>query len=118
MCISDVELKKKTFHRTRFFEKYSYIRVLLIDGGAVKSSEKNNWPQCENEQIQRPGTTFSNLSDKVVVPRGHESCRVPSPHSVVRVPRESIAGWSNFGLEVRLEFGRNYETSCLKKKGG
>ena len=40
-----------------------------------RSSEKITWPQHEKEQIQRPGTTFSNFSDKVEVPRGHEKCR-------------------------------------------
>ena len=38
-----------------------------------KSSKKNAWPQYEKKQIQQPGTTFSNLSDTVVVPRGHEN---------------------------------------------
>ena len=66
-CV-DVE---KTLHRARFFEKYSYVPVLLIDGGAVK---KNTWPQYEKNQTQPPGTTFSNFSDKVTVPRGHQNC--------------------------------------------
>ena len=34
-CFSVVELEKK-LHREVFVEKYSYVRVLLIDGGAVK----------------------------------------------------------------------------------
>ena len=54
-----------------FLEKYSYVRVLLIDGGALK---KNTWPQYEKKQIQQPSTTFSNFSDKVAVLRGHENC--------------------------------------------
>ena len=41
-----------------------------------RSSKKNTWSQYsyKKEQIQRPGTTFSNLSVKVAVPRGHENC--------------------------------------------
>ena len=39
-----------------------------------RSSKKILWPQYDKEQIQRPETTFSNFSDKVAVPRGHENC--------------------------------------------
>ena len=72
LCFTYVELEKNVTSY-EIFEKFSYVRVLLIDGGAVK---KNTWPQYEKNHIQQPGTTFSNFSDKVAVPRGHEnSCR-------------------------------------------
>ena len=65
--------RKKTLHRTRFFEKYSYVPSTAH---RWRSSKKNTSPQYEKEQIQRPGTTFSNFSDKVAVPtrRGYENC--------------------------------------------
>ena len=65
------------------------------------------------EQIQRPGTRFSSLSDYVAVPRGHETA-VALPHCSEST-KESIAGWWTFGLEVRLELWRNYRTSYVKK---
>ena len=37
----------------------------------MEEQQQNTWPQYEKEQIQPPGTTFSNLSDKIAVPRGH-----------------------------------------------
>ena len=53
-----------------FFFKCSYVRVLLIDGGAVKKHVAT----VQEKKIQQPGTTFFNFSDKVAVPRGHENC--------------------------------------------
>ena len=34
---------------------------------SMEEQLKNTWPQYERKQIQQPGTTFSNFSDKVVV---------------------------------------------------
>ena len=56
------------------FFYYSYIRA----GPDRRYSSKNmTWPQFMREKIQRPGTTFSNFSDGVVVLKGHQNyfCR-------------------------------------------
>ena len=60
-----VELEKKTLHRTIFLAKFSYVRVLLIDGGAVKKTLGHSTKKKTNPTT---GTTFSNFSDKVAVP--------------------------------------------------
>ena len=65
------------------------------------------------EQIQRPGTRFSSLSDYVAVPRGHETA-VALPHCSEST-KESIAGWWTVGLEVRLGLWRNCGTWYVKK---
>ena len=36
LCVLLLYSHKKMLHRARFFEKCSYVRLLLIDGGAVK----------------------------------------------------------------------------------
>ena len=45
VCFTAVELEKNVTSY-EIFEKFSYVRVLLIDGGAVK---KNTWPQYEKK---------------------------------------------------------------------
>ena len=45
LCFTYVELEKNVTSY-EIFEKFSYVRVLLIDGGAVK---KNTWPQYEKK---------------------------------------------------------------------
>ena len=51
-------VRKSTFHRWR---------------RSTKQYLGNTWPHYEKEQIQRPGTIFPNLSDKVAVLRGREN---------------------------------------------
>ena len=44
-----------------------HVLVLPIDEGAAKK-----YPPQHEEQIQRPGTTISNFSEKVAVPREYQ----------------------------------------------
>ena len=101
VCLTAVELEK-TLHRTIFFEKYSYVRVPLIDGGAEKKlghSMRNNKSNDLEPHFPTSATKPRCLEDtKTAVDLPHRS----------ESTKESIAGWWIFGLEVRLEFWRNY----------
>ena len=107
--------RKKTSHRTRFFEKYTYVRVLLIDGGAVqkkigrstKKNKTNNWL-----------TTFSNFSgEKVAVPREHENycCRFATPQwQHQRLDRRVV----DFGIRGDARVMAELRNVVRKKNGG
>ena len=82
-----VELEKKVTSYEMFL-KYSYVRtstyeyLLLIDGGAV---QKTLGHCCVRKKTNpTTGPTFSNFSDKVEVPRGHENCCRASSREFVR----------------------------------
>ena len=51
------DIVRDVFFNTRMYKYCSSMEEQL----------KNTWPQYERKQIQQPGTTFSNFSDKVVV---------------------------------------------------
>ena len=51
----------------RDFSKNTRTYEYCIDGGAVRKK----LAQYQKKQIQPPGTTFSNFSDKIAVPREH-----------------------------------------------
>ena len=61
-----------------------------MDGGPVK--KKRLEPQYEKEKFERPGTTFSNLSNKVAVPTVKDTkTAVALPHCSESA-KESITG--------------------------
>ena len=99
-------------HRTRFFEKCSYVRPLLIDGGAVKKMLGHNTRKNKSNlepHFPSSATKSRCLEDTktaVALPQCSESTK------------ESIAGWWAFGSEVRLELWRNYTNIVRAKKNG
>ena len=57
--------------RTRFCKKCSYVRVLRMDGGAVKKTLAHSTRENKSNNLE---PHFPNFSDKVAVPRWHEIC--------------------------------------------
>ena len=107
-----VELEKKTLHRTIFLAKFSYVRVLLIDGGAVKKIvgriTRNNESNDLEPHFPTSATKSRCLEDTKIA--------VALPHCSEST-KESIAGWWTFGfLEVRLGgYGGSTERCTVKK---
>ena len=54
------------------WEIFRKILVRTSTAHRWRSSKKKPCPQHEKEQMQPPRTTFSDLSDKISVPRGHD----------------------------------------------
>jgi len=92
VCFSAESYKKKRYwvYRTRFFEKRSYVRLLLIDGGAVKkylaTVRRRTSPTTWNHifQLQR--------QSRGAYCRGHENCCRLATLLIVRAPKSRSQG--------------------------
>ena len=111
LCVTAVELEKNVTSYIRdFLCKYSCIRVLFIDGGAVKRtlghSTRENKSNNLEPHLPTSATTSRSLEDTetaVALPQCSESTR------------DWIAGWWTFRLEVTPELWRKCGTSYVKK---
>ena len=111
VCFTAVELEKNvTSYLVRFFFQYWYVRVLLIDGGAVKQTLGHSTRENKSNNLEphfpTPATKSRSLEDTktaVALPHCSESAR------------DSIAGWWTFRLEVTPEVWRKHGTPYLKK---
>ena len=104
--------KRYLAHRTgtRFFFKYLYVRVRLIDGGAVKKHLATVREKNKSNNLEPHFPTWATKS------RSLEDTKtaVALPHCSGST-KDSIAGWWTFWLEVTPELWRNYGTSYVKK---
>ena len=102
--------KRYQVHRTRFFEKCSYVRLLLIDGGAVQKILGDSTSKNKSNDLEPHFPTSATKS------RCLEDTKTAAtlPHCSESTKR-SIVGWWTFGLVVGLELGRNHGTSYVKK---
>ena len=111
LCFTDVEMKK-TLHRTstRFFFKYLYVRVLLIDGREAQKTLDHSTRQNKSNNMEPHFPTSATKS------RSLEDTKtaVALPHCS-KSTWDSIAGWWSFLLEVMPDIWRKYGTSYVKK---
>ena len=112
LCFTAVEMEKNvttSIHRTRLTKKYSHVRVLLIDGGAVKKTLGHSTKESKSNNLEPHFPTSATKS------RSLEDTKtaVALPHCS-ETTRDSIAGWWTFRLEVTPELWRKYRTSYIR----
>ena len=100
VCFTAVELEKKRYIVRDFSKSTRTYRVLLIDGGAVKKILRHSTRKNKSNDLEPHFRTSATKSRCLLVE--DTKTAVALPHCSEST-KESIAGWSTFGLEVRLK---------------
>ena len=101
----------------QFFMKYSYVRVLLIHGGAVKKHLATGHSSTKKSNSNNLEPPFPATKSRSLRTREDTKTAVASPHCNEST-RNSIPGWSTLLMEVTPELWRSYGTSYVRKKNG
>ena len=98
----------------QFFMKYSYVRVLLIHGGAVKKHLATGHSSTKKSNSNNLEPPFPATKSRSLRTREDTKTAVASPHCNEST-RNSIPGWSTLLMEVTPELWRSYGTSYIIK---
>ena len=107
---------QQTLHRTRFFKKCSYVRLLLIDGGAAKiilghSTRINKSNELE-PHIRTWATKLRWLEDTKLLSPCHAAVRASKSRSQGSRLPELRWGWSYGGITERCAL-KQWRWGCL-----